>query len=81
MIWDAARRVTFGVNDLHDTTGYNPYAGSRSPAGPTPCCRAARSCWRKAKSKAAPARGKRIIMQRSAAMQARENAPAPASYP
>ena len=27
VIWNAARRVTYGANDLHDNVGYNPWDG------------------------------------------------------
>lgn len=32
VIWDPARQVTYGENDLHDNVGYNPWAG-RSVTG------------------------------------------------
>jgi dihydropyrimidinase len=27
VLWDPARRVTYGADDLHDNVGYNPWAG------------------------------------------------------
>ena len=42
VIWDPKRKVTLADGMLHDRTGYTPYAGRTSPAGPRRCCAAAR---------------------------------------
>jgi len=34
VIWNEARQVTFGADDLHDNTGYNPWAGHRVTGWP-----------------------------------------------
>jgi dihydropyrimidinase len=76
VLWDAARRVTFGADDLHDATGYNPYAGRSVTGWPDTVLSRGEVVLAQGQIQGSPGRGKRIIMQRSAAMQARENAPA-----
>ncbi len=76
VLWDAARRVTFGADDLHDATGYNPYVGRMVTGWPDTVLSRGEVVLAQGQIQGSPGRGKRIIMLRSAAMQARENAPA-----
>ncbi len=76
VLWDPARPVTFGADDLHDATGYNPYTGMSVTGWPDTVLSRGEVVLAQGRIHGAPGRGKRIIMQRSASMQVRDNAPA-----
>lgn len=76
VLWDPARRVTFGANDLHDATGYNPYAGRTVTGWPDTVLSRGDVVLARGQVTAAPGRGKRLAMARSAAMEPIANVPA-----
>lgn len=76
VLWDPARRVTFGNDDLHDATGYNPYAGRTVTGWPDTVLSRGDVVLARGQVTAAPGRGKRVEMARSAAMEPIANAPA-----
>jgi len=69
-IWDPARQVTFGENDLHDGTGYNPYAGRTVVGWPETVLLRGRVVVETGTLKANPGDGRRIPMALSPAMKA-----------
>jgi dihydropyrimidinase len=72
-IWDPARQVTFGANDLHDATGYNPFAGRTITGWPDCVLSRGEVVLTDGHCHGAPGRGRRIPMAVSDAMQARAN--------
>ena len=72
-IWDPARQVTFGADDLHDATGYNPFAGRRVTGWPEHVLSRGEVVLTGGQCHAAPGRGRRIVMAVSDAMQPRAN--------
>ncbi len=68
-IWDPERKVTFGANDLHDATGYNPFAGRSVTGWPETVLSRGEVVLSAGQSLGVAGRGKRIEMARSAAMQ------------
>jgi dihydropyrimidinase len=68
-IWDPDRKVTFGENDLHDATGYNPFAGRTVTGWPETVLSRGEIVVSAGKCLAAPGRGRRIVMERSDAMR------------
>jgi dihydropyrimidinase len=81
-IWNTGRKVTFGANDLHDATGYNPYAGRTITGWPETVLSRGEVMISKGQGFGVAGRGKRIPMARSAAMQStREPEGAQLDYP
>ncbi|MDP3265051.1 MAG: amidohydrolase family protein [Tabrizicola sp.] len=76
VLWDPGRRVTFADNDLHDATGYNPYAGRTVTGWPDTVLSRGDVVLARDQVTATPGRGKRLLMARSAAMEPIANAPA-----
>jgi dihydropyrimidinase len=72
-IWDPERRVKFGANDLHDATGYNPYAGRTVTGWPETVLSRGEVMISNGQACGSAGRGKRIPMARSAAMQSTES--------
>lgn len=68
-IWNAGHKVTFKANDLHDATGYNPFAGRAVTGWPETVLSRGEVMISKGQAFGAAGRGKRIPMARSAAMQ------------
>lgn len=75
-IWNPDARVTFAADDLHDNTGYNPFAGRSVTGWPETVLSRGEVVLSQGACLAAPGRGRRIAMQRSDAMQARSGAEA-----
>jgi dihydropyrimidinase len=67
-IWNPDRKVTFGDNDLHDATGYNPFAGHTVTGWPETVLSRGDVVLSDAQSIGVAGRGRRIPMERSAAM-------------
>jgi len=72
-IWNPTHSVTFGPDDLHDATGYNPYAGRTVTGWPETVLSRGEVMVTAGHSFGAPGRGRRIPMVVSDAMQARAN--------
>lgn len=68
-IWDPDRQVTFGEDDLHDATGYNPFAGRTITGWPETVLSRGEIVVCDGKCLALPGRGRRIVMARSDAMR------------
>jgi dihydropyrimidinase len=68
-IWDPDRKVTFAEDDLHDATGYNPFAGRTVTGWPETVLSRGEIVISAGKCLAAPGRGRRIVMERSDAMR------------
>ncbi|WP_431299226.1 dihydropyrimidinase [Tabrizicola sp. BL-A-41-H6] len=76
VLWDPSRRVTFGADDLHDATGYNPYAGRTVTGWPDTVLSRGDVVLAQGQLDALPGRGKRLAMARSGAMEPVADAPA-----
>ena len=72
-IWNPERRVKFGANDLHDATGYNPYAGRTVTGWPETVLSRGEVMISNGLACGEAGRGKRIPMALSAAMQSTES--------
>lgn len=70
-IWNPDRKVTFDDNDLHDATGYNPFAGRTVTGWPETVLSRGEVVLLDSQSIGVAGRGKWISMERSAAMQPR----------
>ncbi|WP_416356184.1 dihydropyrimidinase [Aureimonas phyllosphaerae] len=70
-IWDPERRVTFGADDLHDNTGYNPFAGTSVTGWPETVLSRGEVVVADGVCRATPGRGRRIVMEPSDAMRPR----------
>ena len=68
-IWDPGKRVTFGVNDLHDNTGYNPFAGHSVTGWPETVFSRGEVVIGNGKLCGSPGRGQRVRMAVSQAMR------------
>jgi dihydropyrimidinase len=68
-IWNPERTVTFGTADLHDATGYNPFAGRTVTGWPETVLSRGDVVLANGKVLVLPGRGNRIPMARSPAMQ------------
>ena len=68
-IWDPGKRVTFGVNDLHDNTGYNPFAGHSVTGWPETVLSRGEVVIGNGKLCGSPGRGQRVRMAVSQAMR------------
>ncbi len=69
-IWNPGQTVTFSDNDLHDATGYNPFAGRTVTGWPDTVLSRGQIVLSQGRVTAQPGRGRRIPMALSAAMQA-----------
>ncbi|KQT54301.1 dihydropyrimidinase [Aureimonas sp. Leaf454] len=76
VLWDPERTVTFGENDLHDATGYNPFAGRTVRGWPETVLSRGEVVLSGGQCLARPGRGRRMAMSTSSAMQAAEMAEA-----
>ena len=72
-IWNPDTKITFGANDLHDATGYNPFAGRTVTGWPETVLSRGEVVISDGECIAAKGRGKRIPMERSASMKAVAN--------
>ncbi|BDA86476.1 dihydropyrimidinase [Aureimonas sp. SA4125] len=68
-VWDPDRKVTFGKDDLHDATGYNPFAGRTVTGWPETVLSRGEIVVSGGRCLATPGRGRRIVMARSQAMR------------
>lgn len=72
-IWDPHRNVTFGTDDLHDATGYNPYAGRTVVGWPETVLSRGEVILSGGHLHAFAGRGKRIAMDCAVSMKPTEN--------
>ena len=72
-IWNQEQREKFGANDLHDATGYNPYAGRTVTGWPETVLSRGEVMISNGLACGEAGRGKRIPMALSAAMQSTES--------
>ncbi|GGK31881.1 dihydropyrimidinase [Salinarimonas ramus] len=75
-IWDPAATRTFGANDLHDNTGYNPFAGRSVQGWPVTVLRRGEVVVEDGVLAARAGSGRRIPMAVSPAMTPQANPPA-----
>ncbi len=81
-IWNPDKSVTFAADDLHDATGYNPFAGRTVVGWPETVLSRGAVILEAGQMAATPGRGQRVVMARSAAMQPRPDpAAAELDYP
>ncbi len=72
-IWNPDRSVTFGTNDLHDSTGYNPFAGRTVTGWPETVLSRGDVVMSGGNVMVAAGRGRRIVMAKSFAMEPKDN--------
>lgn len=75
-IWDPERKVTFREDDLHDATGYNPFAGRTVTGWPETVLSRGEIMIASGECRGRPGRGRRIVMSKSSAMNADDRAEA-----
>ncbi|WP_054007815.1 dihydropyrimidinase [Cypionkella psychrotolerans] len=71
-IWNPELKVTFGLDDLHDATGYNPFAGRSVTGWPETVLSRGEVVLADGQTYGAAGRGKRIPMERSDEMRPTE---------
>ncbi|MBF9048518.1 dihydropyrimidinase [Roseobacter sp. HKCCD9010] len=76
VLWDPDKTVTFGVDDLHDNTGYNPYAGRSVTGWPETVLSRGEVVVDHGKLLGQPGRGRRLPMEISPHMRPQPNPPA-----
>ena len=69
-IWDPDAQLTYGANDLHCNTGYNPFAGTTVKGLPQTVLSRGQAIVTDRKLTGKPGQGRRVPMQISAAMAA-----------
>ncbi|WP_430449788.1 dihydropyrimidinase [Rhodophyticola sp.] len=69
VLWDPERAVTFGADDLHDNTGYNPYAGRVVKGWPETVISRGEIVVDRGHMLGKPGRGRRLPMEISASMR------------
>ena len=67
-LWNPSAEYTYRANDLHDNVGYNPFAGTRVRGWPETVLSRGAVVVDQGQLHARPGRGRRVVMQRSAAM-------------
>ncbi|WP_052341513.1 dihydropyrimidinase [Salinarimonas rosea] len=75
-IWDPTATRTFGTDDLHDGTGYNPFAGRTVTGWPVTVLRRGEVVVEDGALAAAPGSGRRVPMAVSPAMRPQADPPA-----
>lgn len=68
VLWNPTMEHRYGPDDLHDNVGYNPFAGSTVRGWPETVLSRGRVIVDQGQLHAKPGQGKRVVMQRSAAM-------------
>jgi dihydropyrimidinase len=69
-IWDPDAQLTYGADDLHCNTGYNPFAGTTVKGLPQTVLLRGQAIVTDRKLTGKPGQGRRVPMQISAAMAA-----------
>ena len=67
-LWNPSTEYIYRANDLHDNVGYNPFAGARVKGWPETVLSRGAVVVDQGQLHARPGRGRRVVMQRSAAM-------------
>ena len=76
VLWDPDKTITFGADDLHDNTGYNPYAGRTVTGWPETVLSRGEIVVDHGKLLGKPGRGRRLPMEISPHMKPQPNPPA-----
>lgn len=72
-LWNPHRKMTFGTDDLHDATGYNPYAGRSVVGWPETVLSRGEVILSDGQVCAVAGRGQRVVMDYAASMKPAEN--------